>query len=123
MTSTTREGLQSVVIATANVRGGSVKIVRIVVSLVASLAHRFDVPLADFGKRIRQCRYARMRSAMSAAGFPFPAGLIGVAVADDGDGDHDDPSHDLAIAIGLLILQGVIPEEAASDIVAVGELT
>lgn len=123
MTSITSEGLQSVAIATATVKGGTVKIVQIRLSLVPSMRHRFDTAYVDIGTALSADRYVRLRSAMVASGFSFPKGFIGAVVIGGDEVDHDDPTHDLAIAIGLLTLQGVVSKEAVSDIVAIGELS
>lgn len=123
MTSTTREGLQSVAIATATVKGGIVKIVQIRLALVPSIRHHFGRSYANVGTALSRDRYARVRSAVGSSGFPFPDGFIGEVILGDDEASHDDPTHDLAIAIGLLTLQGVVPQEAVSDIIAIGELS
>jgi magnesium chelatase family protein len=123
MTSTTREGLQSVAIKTATVKGGTVKIIQMRLSLVPSMQHRFEMSYADVGTAISRDRYTRVRSAMDTSGFPFPTGFIGAVVQGDDAETHDEPTHDLAVAIGLLTLQGVVPQEAVNDILAIGELS
>jgi magnesium chelatase family protein len=113
-----------VAIASATVKGGTVKIVQIQLSLMANMPHRLDMSLVGGGTAISLNRRARVRSAFSASDFPFPTGFTGVVVVGGDDGDNDAPTLDLAIAIaiGLLTLQGVVPPDAVSDVLAIGEL-
>lgn len=50
----------------------------------------------------------RVRSALGNAGYPFPMGRIVVNLA-PADVRKEGPSYDLPIAVGMLVVQGVIP--------------
>jgi magnesium chelatase family protein len=108
---------------TATVKGGTVKIIQIRLSLVTSMPHRFGMSYGAIGRAIGRDRYARMRAALAASGFPFPEGFIGAVLLGDDQWGPDDPTHDLAVAIGLLTLQGIVSPDSLSDIIAIGELS
>jgi len=55
----------------------------------------------------------RVRSALGNAGYPFPNGRIVINLA-PADVRKEGPSYDLPIAVGLLVVQGIIPATNAT---------
>jgi magnesium chelatase family protein len=64
----------------------------------------------------------RVRAAIVNSGFAFPAGRVTVNLA-PADLRKEGSAFDLAIAVGLLAAQGLVPAAAAADLLLLGELS
>lgn len=71
---------------------------------------QFVVGLPDAG--VKEA-IERVRSAIANAGFPFPHGRTVVNLA-PADVRKEGPAYDLPIAVGLLVVQGIIPAPSAA---------
>lgn len=64
----------------------------------------------------------RVRSALKNTGFSFPVKKITVNLA-PADLKKEGSGLDLAIAVGILVAEGIVPQEATADRVLIGELS
>jgi len=64
----------------------------------------------------------RIRAAIKNSGFEFPAQRITINLA-PADTKKQGPCYDLAIALGVLAAQGVVPQEALNHYAFIGELS
>jgi len=92
--------------------------VRVEVDVVNGLPGLQLVGLPDASVRESQ---ARVRAGVVSSGYPWPQRKIVVNLS-PGDVVKEGPGFDLPIALGILMVEGVLPPDALHGAVAVGEL-
>lgn len=105
--------------ASVSFEGAEASWVDVQVQIAGSSTPTFNiVGLAD--KAVAESR-ERVRAAFAAIGLALPSQRVIVNLA-PADKPKEGAHYDLPIAIGLMAVMGVLPNEAASDYIAMGEL-